>query len=68
MPFVKNVSAAYMLVTAFDYEIRNYIDIKIHELTSSDITEDLSEQTNDEIKRLKIVREFLFQRITELKP
>lgn len=68
MSFEKNVSAAYLLVTAFDYEIRNYIDIKIYELTPRDITEDLNEHVNDEIKRLKTVREFLTQRIGELKP
>lgn len=68
MSLSKNISAAYLLSTAFDYEIRNYIEIKILELSSGDITEDLSEHTNDEIKKLKTVKEFLTQRIGELKP
>ena len=68
MAEVENVSAAYLLVTAFDYEIRNYVDIRIAELTSTDSLEDLSEHTSDELGKLKVVKEFLLQRIGKLKP
>lgn len=68
MAEIENVSAAYLLVTAFDYEIRNYVDIRIAELTSTDSLEDLSEHTSDELGKLKVVKEFLLQRIGKLKP
>ena len=68
MAEVENVSAAYLLVTAFDYEIRNYVDIRIAELTSTDSLEDLSEHTSDELGKLKVVKDCLLQRIGKLKP
>jgi hypothetical protein len=53
----------YYLKTAFDYEIRNNIDIKI-----AQIVEDPQKTEDDlELAELKRVKEYLNQRIGELK-
>ena len=61
---MQNPSVSYMLRTAFDYEIRNYIDIQIAELNQID---DLDERDVDHLKELETVREYLLKRTGELK-
>jgi hypothetical protein len=60
-----NVSAAYMLRTAFEHELRNYIDIEIMKLTK-DVMRDLSEEESDQLKRLHLLRDYFKERIAEL--
>lgn len=60
-----NSSIGYLLVNAFDYELRNYLDIKIAQLAKPN--RDLSEEESDELRRLIIVREYLQQRIGAMK-
>jgi len=60
-----NDSINYMLKTAFEYEIRNYIDIHVQELNSID---DLDEKNSDRLKELQTVKEYLLKRIGEMKP
>lgn len=59
-----NVSINYMLKTAFEYEVRNYIDIHIQELNTID---DLGEKGSDRLRELQTVKEFLLKRIGEMK-
>lgn len=59
-----NVSINYMLKTAFEYEVRNYIDIHIQELNTID---DLDEKGSDRLRELQTVKEFLLKRIGEMK-
>lgn len=59
-----NVSINYMLKTAFEYEVRNYIDIHIQELNAID---DLDEKGSDRLRELQTVKEFLLKRIGEMK-
>jgi hypothetical protein len=60
----ENISANYMLKTTFDYEIRNYIDVRSKEINEQ---EENSEEELDEQRLLAIVREYLTRRIGELK-
>lgn len=53
-----------MLKTTFDYEIRNYIDVRSKEINEQ---EENSEEELDEQRLLAIVREYLTRRIGELK-
>jgi hypothetical protein len=53
-----------MLKTAFEYEVRNYIDIHIQELNAID---DLDEKGSDRLRELQTVKEFLLKRIGEMK-
>jgi hypothetical protein len=53
-----------MLKTTFEYEVRNYIDIHIQELTTID---DLDEKGSDRLRELQTVKEFLLKRIGEMK-
>ena len=59
-----NISMSYMLKTAFDYEIRNYVDIKLFELNS---LEENDEKELDEIRLLQHVKEYMLKRIGEMK-
>jgi hypothetical protein len=54
----------YYLKNAFDYEIRNNIDLRINEFNNLD---ELSELETDELKILEGVREYLLKRVGELK-
>ena len=54
----------YYLKNAFDYEIRNNIDLRINEFNDLD---ELSELETDELKILEGVREYLLKRVGELK-
>jgi len=58
------VSAAYMLRTAFEHEIRNHLEIRIAAITDGD--HDLTEEESDELKKLSLLRDYLIQRIGEL--
>ena len=60
-----NASMSYYLSTAFDYEIRNRIDIDLARLQSID---ELSEEESDEFKILDTVKEYLLRRKGEMKP
>ena len=55
----ENVSMNYMLKTAFDYEIRNFIDINKMKLTE--------EEDAETLRILQIVRDYLTKRIEEMK-
>ena len=59
-----NFSANYMLKSAFDYEIRNYIDLKLSILNS---LEENNEEELDEIKLLTQTKEYLIKRSGELR-
>lgn len=58
-----NLSAAYMLRTAFEYEICNTLEIRISQLTGHE--RDLTEES-DALQKLQIMKEYLRQRIGEL--
>jgi hypothetical protein len=51
------------LKNAFDYEIRNNIELRIKRLS----VKELDEQETDELKQLETVREYLLKRMGELK-
>lgn len=53
-----NVSINYMLKTAFDYEIRNFIDVNKMKLTEEDA---------EALRILQIVRDYLTKRMGEMK-
>ena len=53
-----NVSINYMLKTAFDYEIRNFIDVNKMKLTEEDA---------EALRILQIVRDYLTNRMGEMK-
>jgi hypothetical protein len=59
-----NDSISYYLKNAFDYEIRNNIDLRINEFNDLD---ELNEIQTDELKNLEVVREYLLKRIGQLK-
>ena len=54
-----NVSINYMLKTAFDYEIRNFIDVNKMKLTK--------EEDAEAIGVLQTVRDYLTKRMGEMK-
>ena len=54
-----NVSINYMLKTAFDYEIRNFIDVNKMKLTK--------EEDAETISILQTVRDYLTKRMGEMK-
>jgi hypothetical protein len=58
-----NESINYYLKNAFDYEIRNNIELRIKRLG----VKELDEQETDELKQLETVREYLLKRMGELK-
>ena len=60
-----NYSVMYYLLTAFDYEIRNHIDLEIQRLRKLD---DPSEEDVIQLDRFMIVRNYLDKRRAELKP
>lgn len=59
-----NFSANYMLKSAFDYEVRNYINLRLMYLNS---IEENSEEELDEIKLLTQTKEYLIKRSGELR-
>lgn len=61
-----SASVKYHLKTAFDYEIKNYIDIKILQITSN-VEEDLCEEDSDELRKLTVIKEYLLERTGQLK-
>jgi len=61
---VLNPSIGFYLTTAFDYEIRNRLDIDIAMLQNID---ELNEAQTDELQRLTTVKEYLTRRKGELK-
>jgi hypothetical protein len=60
---VTNSSVAYMLKTAFDYEIRNYIDIQIIKINN---IENPEEKDADKLRKLEMIRKYLMERIGEM--
>lgn len=61
-----NDSIKYLLGTAFDYEIKNNIDVRIQQINKNK-NEDLLEETSDELQLLLEVKEYLKKRIAEMK-
>jgi len=59
-----NPSVMYYLNTAFEYEIRNHLDIEIRRLRS---LEDPSDDDISMLERLAVVREYMDQRRAEFK-
>ena len=62
---VANPSICFYLNTAFDYEIRNRLDIDIARLHNID---DLTEEQTDQLGILTTVKEYLLRRQGEIKP
>jgi len=62
---VPNPSIGFYLTTAFDYEIRNRLDIDI--ATLQDIDE-LNEEQCDQLRILNTVKEYMLRRKGEIKP
>ena len=60
-----NASIHYYLNTAFDYEIRNRLDIDIAVLQNID---ELNEEQCDQLRILNIVKEYMLKRKGELRP
>lgn len=58
-----NDSLRFYLKNAFDFEVRNKIDLRIDQLRKID---DLDEEGTDELKLLELVREYLLKRIGEM--
>jgi len=61
-----NVSMGYYLKNAFEYEIRNNIDIEINQLRERDPQLDFTEEETDRIRQLELVRGYLQVRIGEM--
>ena len=59
-----NASVNYFLTNAFDYEIRNYIEVRKFRLNQID---EMTEEEIDELKLLDAVKEYLQVRIGEMK-
>jgi hypothetical protein len=59
-----NPSIGFYLTTAFDYEIRNRLDIDIARLQT---ISELNEAQTDELQRLNTVKEYLLRRMGEIK-
>lgn len=57
------MSAGYLLKTAFEYEIRNYIDIQIYKLNQGSNTETIKYPKNE----LEQIKEYLQKRIKDMK-
>jgi len=62
---VPNPSIGFYLTTAFDYEIRNRLDIDIARLQNID---ELNEEQCDQLKVLNTVKEYMIKRKGEIKP
>lgn len=59
-----STSVDYFLSNAFDYEIRNYIETRKYKLNQID---DMTEEEVDELRRLDSIKEYLQERIGEMK-
>lgn len=59
-----NASVEYFLTNAFEYEIRNRIDIERQKLDKID---DLTELEADELQKLESVKKYLQERIGEMR-
>jgi hypothetical protein len=59
-----STSVDYFLSNAFDYEIRNYIETRKFKLNQID---DMTEEEIDELQKLESVKEYLQERIGEMK-
>jgi len=62
---VPNPSIGFYLTTAFDYEIRNRLDIDI---ASLQIIDELNEEQCDQLRILNTVKEYMIKRKGEIKP
>lgn len=62
---VPNPSIGFYLTTAFDYEIRNRLDIDIARLQ---IIDELNEEQCDQLRILNTVKEYMIKRKGEIKP
>lgn len=59
-----STSVDYFLSTAFDYEIRNFIETRKQRLNQID---DMTEEEVDEMQKLEFIKEYLQERIGEMK-
>ena len=57
-------SIKYYLKNAFEYEVRNKIEVRIIELNQ---IKELNEEQADELRLLKTVQEYLHKRMGEMK-
>ena len=57
-------SIKYYLKNAFEYEVRNKIEVRILELNQ---IKELNEEQADELRLLKTVQEYLHKRMGEMK-
>ena len=57
-------SIKYYLKNAFEYEVRNKIEVRMMELNR---IKELNEEQADELRLLKTVQEYLHKRMGELK-
>lgn len=57
-------SIKYFLKNAFEYEVRNKIEVRMLELNR---IKELNEEQADELRLLKTVQEYLHKRMGELK-
>lgn len=57
-------SIKYFLKNAFEYEVRNKIEVRMMELN---MIKELNEEQADELRLLKTVQEYLHKRMGELK-
>ena len=62
---VPNPSIGFYLTTAFDYEIRNRLDIDIARLQ---VIDELNEEQCDQLRILNTVKEYMIKRKGEIKP
>lgn len=61
-----NSSIGYYLKNAFDYEIRNNIELELDQLKKHDKQMDFTEEESDRIRQLESVRNYLLTRIGEM--
>jgi hypothetical protein len=60
-----NDSIKFYLINAFDFELRNNVDLEIKKLTA--LIDQASQQQLKRLEDLNVIKEFLVMRIGELK-
>jgi hypothetical protein len=59
-----NDSIKFYLINAFDFELRNNVDLEIKKLTA--LIDQASQQQLKRLEDLNVIKEFLVMRISEL--
>lgn len=63
-----NASVDYYLSNAFEYEIRNVIEVRIFMMSQQqDQLEDMTERMSDDLQKLLAIKEYLHGRIGEMR-